>query len=170
MKKLIVAIVLATVLIAGGLGGFAYANNNSHVPMTGQKLVGWGAFGPDPPDTFFNAVFLITNPDCVSEITIDQLSIISALGTVVYEGPYLDREGNLVPQTLGPHEMRGVVLTDYIDEPPVHAMGYTVEIFWTWTDKKGLPLMGTAYHHIDDPSTRGFATTQMVNMEQTLKP
>ena len=44
MKKVIIAVVLAVALLAGGLGGFVYANSNSHVPMTGQKLVidgGW---------------------------------------------------------------------------------------------------------------------------------
>lgn len=171
MKKLIIAIVLATVLIAGGLGGFAYANNNSHVPMTGQKLVGWGAFGPDPPDSFFDTVFLFTNPDCVSEITIDRISIIQGdNGTLIYEGPYLDRDGN--PQTLvGPHEMRGVVLADYITEPPVHAMGYTLEIFWTGSDKIGLPLAGwyNVVTEVGGVDGSAFAV-EMVNMEQILIP
>jgi len=170
MKK-IIAIVLTVVLIAGGLGGFVYATNG-HTPMTGQKLVGMGVFGPDPPDGFFDAVFTFTNPDGVSEITIEQISIISALGTVIYEGPYLDSYGKPYEDPMIPHAIRAIVLSNYITEPPAHAMGYTVEIFWTNSHKKGLTLMGIVYHMTEttaDSSTE-FGTTQMVNMEQELEP
>ena len=45
MKKRIIGIALAVVLVAGGLGGLAYAQVNGHQPMTGQKLVGVGQLG-----------------------------------------------------------------------------------------------------------------------------
>ena len=50
MKK-IAFLVLAVVLIAGAVGGFAYAQGDTtHQPMTGQKLVGWGLYSLAVPD------------------------------------------------------------------------------------------------------------------------
>ena len=151
MKKIIIAVVLAVVLVAGGLGGFVYANNNSHEPMTGQKLVGGGGCSADE-DAFFETVIQFTNPDCVSEITIEQVSIVKEDGTVIHEGKLLDREGYDWPMPLGPHEGGIIVLRDYVawhdeeldpedfrDFPPG---GYTVEIFWTKSHQQGLPLTG----------------------------
>ena len=97
----------------------------------------------------------------------------------------LDREGNPLSQTLGPHEGGIIVLRDYVaryygidpdaltDFPPG---GYTVEIFWSG-DKKGLPLIGwsgTVLLQLDEGGSiievpAGWST-QMVNLEQVLKP
>ncbi len=184
MKKIIIAIMLAVVLVAGGIGGLAYANNNSHEPMTGQKLVSAASCMADG-DIFFEALFTFTNPDGVGEITIEQVSIIKENGTLIYEGQLLDREGNPLSQTLGPHEGGIIVLRDYVaryygidpdaltDFPPG---GYTVEIFWSG-DKKGLPLIGwsgTVLLQLDEGGSiievpAGWST-QMVNLEQVLKP
>lgn len=65
MKK-IIAVVLATVLVAGGLGSFAYAQG-TYEPMKGEKLIGIGSLG----SKFLHAEiyngfwtgFLLTNPD-----------------------------------------------------------------------------------------------------------
>ncbi len=185
MKK-IIAIVLAVVLIAGGLGGFVYAQVNGHEPMTGQKLVGFSAASVDG-DIYFEGIVTFTNPDGVSEITIEQLSIIAPDGTVIHEGQLLDREGNPLPQTLGPHEGGIIVLGDYVawyytldpwafrDFP---LGGYTVEIFWSGSHQQGLPLIGWSIIVLLELEVGGNViigpvsgwSTQMVNMEQKLKP
>ncbi len=186
MKKIIIAVVLAVVLIAGGLGGFVYASSNSHVPMTGQKLVGFGSCMTDG-DIFFETVFMFTNPDGVGEIAIEQVSIIAPDGTVIHEGELLDPAGNPLPMTLGPHEAGIIVLRDYVarhysldpwafrDFPPG---GGTVEIFWTKSHRQGLPLTGSSTvvlleleegtNVIIGPAA-GWST-EMVNMEQELEP
>ncbi len=112
MKK-IIAIVLALVLLAtGGAAGFVYAQNNEHEPMTGQKLVGGGGCSVDG-DIFFETVLSFTNPDCVGEIAIEQVSIIAPDGTVIHKGELLDPAGDPLPMTLGPHEAGFIVLRDY---------------------------------------------------------
>ena len=185
MKKIIIAVVLAVVLVAGGLGGFVYATNG-HAPMTGQKLVGFGSCMVDG-DIYFEGLFAFTNPDCVSEITIKQLSIIKDDGTVIHEGKLLDREGNPLPQTLGPHEVGFIVLGDYVAryyglEPwalrDFPRGGYAVEIFWTKSHKNGLPLTGSSITNTLEleegtnviiGQAAGWSN-EMVNMEQKLTP
>ena len=173
MKK-IIAIVLAVVLVVGGLGGLAYAQSNSHEPMTGQKLVGYGFFGmleleePDDATCDLHTLFVFTNPDCVSEIMIDRVSIFAfdgtVLDTVLYEDPL---------KVLEPHEVDGVELHDYID-PQDPLMPVTVEIFWTGA-RKGLPLTGwaqTGYSIFDGDENLlevCVGENPMVNVEQKLK-
>lgn len=200
MKK-IIAILLAVVLVAGGLGGFVYANNNSHVPMTGQKLVGMGRLGstdyPDGMWILWQPWFRVTNPDCVSEITIEQISIIKSNGTVIYEGPLLlqetDEDGEVVSSTpittLKPHEIRIIPLWFYMPDPgdedhkwmsgeeakSLPGGWYTVEIFWSWTDEEGLPLIGWANQMkfktlANEECMESSNSVPMVNMEQVLKP
>lgn len=83
MKKLI-GVILALLLFAGGLGGVVYAQG-THEPMVGQKLVGSEACGKATGILFYT-MFILTNPDCVSQITVDRVSVIGADGTVIYEG------------------------------------------------------------------------------------
>ena len=157
-------------------------------PMTGQKLIGFGQAMP-LGDIFFGTVFMFTNPDCVSEITIEQVSIIALDGTVIHEGELLDNEGIPLPQqTLGPHEggtiplqlyvarYYGIGPQDFRDYPPGTGGG-TVEIFWTWTDKEGLPLTGLSVTVISELDEEGSIigtaagwSIEMVNMEQVLEP
>jgi len=154
--------------------------------MTGQKLVGTGGCSVEG-DVFFETVFGFTNPDCVGQITIEQVSIIKEDGTVIHEGPLLDSYGFPLPQqTLGPHEAGfialryyvawkyGLGLEDFRDFPPG---GYTVEIFWTKSHKEGLPLMGTVTVVLlelvaggnEIVGTPSGWSTEMVNMEQELE-
>ncbi len=170
-KKKIIAIVLA-VLIAGGLGGFAYANNIQHEPMTGQKLVGYGFYGTLPledDNADIHTMFVFTNPDCVNEITIDRVFILAFNGEVLHEVALPGDEG-----IIEPHEVSAVELHDYID-PQEPIMPVTVEIFWTGDDNKGLPLIGwtqTGYMLFDEGGNLLEVTVgenQMVNMEQELK-
>ena len=210
MKKTIIAVVLAVVLLAGGLGGFAYAQSNSHVPMTGQKLVGYGRLGLQPDGMWLSGSwFNITNPDCVSEITIERISLIRRDGTVIYEGPLLrlvrDENGEVeyeipITESMKPHQIwGGLALGRFMKDPEASNPDrwlrveetrnltlnhYTLEIFWSWSDKKGLPLIGWASEtkRAADPALLGLVTEEselwkletshsripMVNMEQKL--
>lgn len=185
MMKKIIGIVLAVVLIAGGLGGFVYAQA-THEPMTGQKLVGWGGYAEWETDVILNhsdAYILLTNPDGVSEIAIDRISVFTYDGILVYEGPLRVKvNGNWgeYTGTMTPHQTLETVLSFY-DLPALVRevdMIYTVEIFWSQTDEKGLPLIGwvtssivrrdAITHTVIDMELGG--VLQMVNMEQVLKP
>ena len=184
-KKKIIGIILAAALVAAGLGSFAYATNSSHVPMTGQKLVGQGACAewtyPDQTDVnHLKTGFFVTNPDCVSEITIERISVFAYDGTVVYEGSLrvkVDDEWEVYTGPLKPHETLQTGL-EYYDLPELThevEMWYTVEIFWSGV-KEGLPLTGWAgsMNVVRDADTGEaidiimWGTTQMVNMEQAL--
>ena len=140
---------------------------------------------------------MLTNPDCVGEITIERISIIRGDGTVVYEGPLLKQiveDGEVVDSrpitTLKPHEIRGINLQWFMPDPedPDHQWmsrwealllplaSYTVEVFWT-APGKGLPLTGWAYKKTAMIDEEGIpidllteVATQMVNMKQKLEP
>jgi len=188
MKK-VIAIVLAAVLVVGGVGSFAYANSSLHdEAMTGQKLVGSGAYCSFPLEVngtrdFIGSSFAITNPDCVSQITIDRVSIFDTWGELIYEGDLLPlSDGTPQSGLMKPHETRGIQLAEYIPEDYTTVseaeLTFTVEIFWTRSDEEGLPLTGWVTSHIvkRDAMTGELieiklgGTTQMVNMEQKLKP
>jgi hypothetical protein len=151
-----------------------------------QKLVGSGACAEwtYPGETDVNHLdtgFFLTNPDGVSGITIDHISVFAYDGTVVYEGPLrvkVDDEWEVYTGPLKPHETLQTGL-GYYDLPELThevEMWYTVEVFWRWTDKEGLPLTGFAASFIVvRDAVTGEAidiimsgTTQMVNMEQAL--
>lgn len=127
----------------------------------------------------------ITNPDCVSEITIDRVFIFAYDGTVVYEGPLRVKVDDVWEEYTGPvrpHQLLQSSLEYYgVLERPMELeveMQYTVEVFWTWTDKEGLPLTGWVpiFTIKRDASTGDLidlefgGVVQMVNMEQKLKP
>ena len=162
--------------------------------MIGLKLIGQGSYAEWEMGGTYNYLksgFNFTNPDCVSEITIDRVSIFDIHGDVVYEDPllWLTREDDELEaeewtEPMKPHETRFIELGEYIEwvkwepapaEHDIEGMLYTVEIFWTWTDKKGLPLTGwalTAYALFDNEGNLvevSTTETQMVNMEQELE-
>ena len=195
MKKLI-GIILAVVLLAGGLGTVVYAAV-PHVPMTGEKLVGMGRMGTrgDGPTFTFFSVFRFTNPDCVGTITITRISIMKSGGTVVYEGPLLRQEvsgGEVVDDSewmepMNPHEGRDIALWTYFPDPDDQdydwmskqeaygqpLRGYSVEIFYE-TERKGLPLVGDAFttrefvRSTGDIQQTGYSS-QMFNLNQKLR-
>jgi len=152
-----------------------------------QKLVGQGAYAewtyPGETDVNYASTgFFLTNPDGVSEITVEGISVFAYDGTVVYEGPLrvkVDHEWEVYTGPLKPHETLQTSL-EYYDLPELTReveMWYTVEVFWTWTDKEGLPLTGWAasMNVVRDAGGEAidiimWGTTQMVNMEQVLKP
>ena len=147
-----------------------------HEPMTGQKLVGMGYLGEhydEESDITFqlHTMFSFTNPDGVSEITIDRVSIFAFDGTVLYEGPL---KPGTEERIMMPHEVDAVELHDYLE--PADLIPVTVEIFWSWTDKEGLPLIGWQLTTIGIQDAEGnpiemtSSESQMVNMEQVLEP
>jgi len=160
--------------------------------MTGQKLVGWGGCAewssPDEPYlvSHLSTGFFVENPDAVSEIAIDRVCIFASDGELLYEDPLrvkVDGEWEEYTGPLKPHEKLLTGL-EYYELPPPKSeaeilCAYTVEIFWSWTDKEGLPLTGWAttlnvVRKATDPydvvDIMVWRTTQMVNMEQVLKP
>jgi len=151
-----------------------------------QKLVGLGSYVPsfemEGAHCNANSGFILTNPNCISDITIERVCVFAYDGTVVYEGPLLHwREETPWPEPMKPHETRESELSQYVSdfEWPSESeewMIFTVEIFWTGSG--GLPLTGwvssaiikrdAATHALIDIELGG--VVQMVNMEQKLEP
>ena len=148
-----------------------------------QKLVGLGSYVPsfemEGAHCNLNSGFILTNPNCISDITIERVCVFAYDGTVVYEGPFLHwREETPWLEPMKPHETRESELAQYVSdfEWPSESeewMMFTVEIFWT--TKGGLPLTGwvstaiikrDAEGHLIELELAGM--TQMVNMEQVL--
>jgi hypothetical protein len=185
--KRIVFLVIAVVLIAGAVGGFAYAQSQpAHEPVMGQKLIGCGAlsvFYEVDQDTLGYSRFLITNPDCIGNATNIQICIISDNGTV-YEGKLISPLTEPTEVTwLGPHQCGVIDLISCVytgtNLLELQAAAYTVEV--TWTGAKGaLPLIGWSWFGTAtfqmDANNQPFlhenqttsALTQMVNMTQVL--
>ena len=157
-----------------------------HEPMTGQKLVGQGVcmewtWPGEPYVNHADTAFFLTNPDCVSEITIENICVFAYDGTVVYEGLLrvkVDDEWEVYTGPLKPHQTLQTSLS-YYDLPELEyevEMWYTVEVFWNGA-KEGLPLTGwAASWNVVREAGNGEAidiimwgTTQMVNMEQVLE-
>ena len=153
MRKLIIGVLLAVLLVAGGLGGVACTPANEYELTPEHKLVGMGFYGTEPfgdETLVFTPTFAFMNPDSVSKITIEHISIFGENGEVWYEGTLLHwREKTPWTEPMQPHETRF-----FHAFPPVMPMlpdltgplnAIAVEIFWSWTDEEGLPLTG--YHH-----------------------
>lgn len=163
-----------------------YTTESLHGIMTGQKLVGYGICRDSIPPggssmTYDDTTFSFTNPDCVSEITIERIFIIGGNGEVIYEGPIPGPPGAPPPsEVMKPHETRGIILRVFVPDPTVLPFVYTVEVFWTWTDKEGLPLIGWGERTYSEDHWCGVAShppvkevvakyyIPMENMEQTL--
>ena len=185
MKRIIV-IALAIVLLASGLGGFAYAQTTQHEPIVGQKLVGVGNLGifyNSDHDTLVYSRCLITNPDCVGEVTNICIRIISDNGTE-YTGKLLSPLTSpqevtaLAPHQSGVVDLVSCIFPELTDPYQLQSAAYTVEVSWTGT-KNALPLIGwtwlatAAFDGTTTPPTiiENISTstmTQMVNMEQKL--
>jgi hypothetical protein len=195
VKKLIV-IVLAMVLVAAGLGGFAYAQVNGHEPMTGQKLVGHVVVGKidlGEVHTAYHGAVTLVNPDCVAEITIERMFIIDEEGSVVYDGPFLRSltdnplsPPEIMERPMRPHEVWECFLFSCIPDgeggwlPFYEVLDsprtiYKVEIFWSG-HKKGCPLSGgiaAVCQWVSQDGqvlTEALAVVPMERFKQRLKP
>ena len=183
MRKSIIGVLLAVVLVAGGLGGIACAQANKYEPMPEQKLVGMGFYGTEPfgdETLVFTPMSVFTNPDCVSEITIDRISIFAEDGEVMYEGPLLHPDGK-TPWTepMGTHETRFIIAfppgMPMLPDLTMPLNAITIEIFWSSTEE-GLPLTGWQQCGCRRFDAEGnlidlgvIWEIQMVNMEQKPK-
>lgn len=122
MKKVLL-LLLPVILLLGGLAGAVYAVGE-HQPAKDQKLVGVGHLGEKTypwGSIKHQTVFRFTNPDCVEEIAITKVSIISENETVIYEGPYIDVTGpsnnpvrTVIDEPMSPHEVRNLPLFYYM--------------------------------------------------------
>jgi hypothetical protein len=124
MKKVALVLVLVACLVALGASGvITQAEDGSHEPMKGMKLVGIGEVG-SVIQSGYNKMFVrdtrfvITNPDCANNITIEGMFIISSNGTVVYEGPLYNV---VLDETVGPPHFRD--LNNVIDRVEVTTLG-----------------------------------------------
>jgi hypothetical protein len=149
-------------------------------PMTRGKLVGQGSYAEWEDDGIhksLNVGFILTNPDGVSEITIDRISVFAYDGRLVYEGPFLKwREEIPWDEPMKPHETRKSDLDQYVSEfewPSESEiwMNFTVEISWTKSHQRGLPLAGWVGTAIIRRDSEGHlieielaGSTEMVNM------
>lgn len=175
MRRKAILVVLAIVLVLGGIGGgIAYAIDNGHQPNYGNKLVGIGSYGfsEDPiKGTFeFGAHFGITNPDCVHSIKITRIALLDSAGDVVWEESPIDLPEPL-PEYLSPHQSVKISLQPApgAGEPALDT--YTVEI--AWKAKKGTsPLMGVVSEYVGMLGEGGtlvalvYSATPMVNFVQ----
>jgi len=100
-KKIIMVAVAVTVALAVGVGGLVYAGNGfpfpfDHEDVGGNKLIGVGEMGYDDymgpywdQDQWWDTQFIVTNPNCEQELTIEWVALIA--GEDVY--PYDDGDG-----------------------------------------------------------------------------
>ena len=139
--KRVAMILVAITLVLGGLGGFAYAQ--THEPVVGEKLIGYGPFGNlinehSGEKEVLYTLFTFTNPDCKRDIIIERVSIIKADGTCIYDDqPFT---------TMKPHSVRLIRLVDYLGDASSISNPcrfYTVEVSWS-ARSKCLPLTGHA--------------------------
>jgi len=179
IRRSIIGVLLAVVLVAGGLGGVACGQANKYEPIPEQKLLGMGFYGTEPFDegtVLFRPMFVFTNPDSVSKITIDHISIFAEDGEVMYEGPLLHSDGR-TPWTepMEPHETRFVIAfpegMPMLPDLTMPLNAITVEILWSSIDE-GLPLTGWQQSGCLRFDAEGNLVdagavweTQMVNME-----
>ena len=198
MKKFII-VILAVVILVGGLGGYAYAQID-HQPMKGQKLIGTteqGTFVTWTTHLYWGA-FKLINPDCVGEITIERIALIRGDGTVIYEGPLLElvrdeTTGEVVQEIpitepMKPHSVHVIVLNIFMKDPDapdpdrwltvpeaneLPLASYTLEVTWT-ADKKCLSPLGQITNgvmitHPDGTRETVLTCIPMVEVKQRLK-
>ena len=84
-------------------------------------------------------------------------------------------EGAPWSEPMQPHESRCIWTHEYVPEGTDEWV-YTVEIFWTWIDKEGLPLTGWSYQVSEKRDDEGNLIEhtdanyhQMINMKQHLE-
>lgn len=168
MKKRIILIVLAVALVIGALaGGITYAQGE-HQPNYGNKLVATFTIGTmlEPLGNLtFGGHFVITNPDCLNDITITRLAALDLAGNVIMEGPPGDFPE--WPAFLSPHQSLFIPV-----ELPLGPEADVITVEIAWEAKKGtLPLTGVAYQGftwlVDDTVEQvSISAIPMVNFKQ----
>jgi len=122
-----------------------------------------------------------TNPDCVSEVTIERVSIIRGGDEAIFEGKLSELPINISSDILEPHQTVHFFLMFCIPDGsggwlsmeealalPLDA--YTVEIFYSVSQTEGLPLIGWTDQFRGPPGAMvPIGMVPMVNIEQVLK-
>jgi len=177
MKRAITIILAIVLLITGGIGGLVYAQSGEHEPILGHKLVGAGVYGVTivaEGSHRSTSIFTLTNPDCVSSIDLERIFFFDQDGNILYEGQLLLPEGGTIT-VLNPHETYVSFFSLYLGAPPSPGIAVSMEIFWSWSEDEGLPLIGQRriiLYDIDASgniiASRGFEVS-LVHVEQELK-
>jgi len=177
MNKIIAITLALMVLATGGIGGLVYAQSGEHEPILGHKLVGAGVYGVTTGEEGSHrstSIFTLTNPDCVSSIDLEQISLFDQDGNILYEGQLLLPEGGVLTM-LNPHETYVATFSLYLGASPSPGIAVSMEIFWSWSQEEGLPLIGQRriiFYDIDASGniivSRGFEVS-LVHLEQELK-
>ena len=143
-RKIILISLAVTLALAVGVGGFVYAvtnGNNNHVyeheETGGNKLLGVGEMGYYDDVLWgqyqwWDTQFIITNPNCERDLTIEWVALIDREGafgeSVIYEGP----PDGPIPDTLGPHQTFQVSIAELMGlGPDIPLDKYTLEITWS---------------------------------------
>ncbi len=180
MKRLMITILLTVLLVVCGLGSTACAQANRYDAMFEQKLVGMGFYGTEPfgdRTLLFRPSFVFTNPDGVSKISIERISIFAENGEVWYDGPLLHcSDGKtLWTDPMEPHETRFInafpECMPMLPDLTIPLNAITIEIVWS-SIEEGLALTGWQQSGCLNYDAEGNLIdfqavweTQMVNME-----
>ena len=138
-KKIIIIAVAVTLALVLGLGGLTFANNGDHEETGAHKLIGVGEMGYGTWDgdggwdqyVEWDTTFIITNPNCDEDLTIEWVALIDSDEDVIYEGTpmdWWDWDG-----VLSPHEVWVISLSDLLTAPPygLEQDWYTLEVTWS---------------------------------------
>jgi len=182
-RKIILIGLAVTLALAVGVGGLVYAQFPDHEDVGGNKLIGVGEMGyedftfggiPGPTGDYvyygeirgWDTQFIITNPNCEQDLTIEWVALIAGEDTddwdaeeVIFEGTpddwYWCSDTSVeIPEVLSGHEVWQVSLSELLDEYPhdLELNKYTLEVTWSgaryagwwwwgyWRD--GRPLTG----------------------------
>ena len=136
-----VAVIVALVTC---LSGLVFANDGSpcdHSDAGGDKLIGVGDMGHNslaPWHHIWDTEFIITNPNCESELEIRWVSLIRSDESVIFAGPPSELD---LPDVLSGHQTIQLSIAEIVaevcDSSQVDVMvnseadKYTVEIIWT---------------------------------------
>ncbi|MBN1862881.1 MAG: hypothetical protein JW790_04485 [Dehalococcoidales bacterium] len=156
-KKKLILIGIAMAL-AVGVGGaaYAYTEMDGHQDVGGHKLIGVGEMGYyDNPtlwdqEEWWDTSFIITNPNCDRDLTIEWVSLIAGDEQVIAEGTpddWYDYANLDVPETLSAHEVWQVSIAELLGEllgsDPLDVMynfalsKYTLEVTWSGVRWRG---------------------------------
>lgn len=97
-KKIIIIAVAVTLALVLGVGGLAQAIMlPDHTETGGHKLIGVGELGEDDQGflsgfQWWDTQFIITNPNCDKDLTIEWVALIAGGEDVDWDGPWLDAE------------------------------------------------------------------------------
>jgi len=161
-RKIILISLAVTLALSVGVGGLVYAKIDGHEDTGGNKLLGVGEMGYAYYEWEFDGYgnqyqwwdtqFIITNPNCERELTIEWVALIDSDEYVIFEGTpedwywcyFMSVE---IPEVLSGHKTFQVSIAEliaaYDDEDPEYVMDdynldkYTLEVTWSGAHYSG---------------------------------